>query len=151
MKKYILIILILASLAFTAWLFPPFQAPSAGPLNPSGPSGLLRPQDFSGQDIVVHSISATGTAATITTGSCGTSPSVAGTWAGLITTGSNASSTCQVTFPSASFTSAPYCVAQSNSNTSTLKVVSTATTLTVSQSSSSLMISNSISYICIRS
>lgn len=95
-----------------------------------------------------YGIQATGTVATVSV--CGSSPTIFGTsMAGKVTTGTNASSTCTVTFPYP-FINAPTCTVTSNT-TSSINYMTTVTptTLRISTASSTSFISNQLSYICI--
>lgn len=85
---------------------------------------------------------------TPTVGSCGTSPSIAGTdSAGSITTGSTGVTSCAITF-SQPFIYAPFCVAQTTF-TAISAVVSAASTTGITIGTSGSITSATLNYICV--
>ena len=120
-------------------------------LNGSDTSGVLKLDNAgTGPSLVVRggTVVATGTAATVS--GCGTSPSIVGTsFAGKVTTGSNATSTCTVTFP-VSFQVSPACTVSSQTTSSiNYMAVTTTSTLKIQTANSSAFASNQLNYICI--
>lgn len=76
---------------------------------------------------------------------CGTAPAILGNdYAGKVTTGSTATTSCLVTFASA-FANAPYCTASNNSAVAAIQPVTTTTTMTLNYASAT---SIQISYTC---
>jgi hypothetical protein len=117
-------------------------------------SELRSPSSTIGTLAITGHTNATGTAPTSVT-LCGTpgQGTVAGTdYAGVITTGAAATSSCTLTF-SATYSSSPVCVLSNQSNASTsLQAITTPTTLLIYASSSEGTVafnSNNLAYICI--
>jgi hypothetical protein len=103
-----------------------------------------------GVDSFYGNLVATSTNAdTVTSGSCGSSPTITGgNGRGQVVTGSNASSTCSITFGKA-FTFKPRCFVSSESTSSVNYMVTPATgSLTISTASNTAMISNKLDYFC---
>jgi len=108
--------------------------------DPSGPIGF----DSSNNSYFPKHINATGPSPAV--GTCGTSPSVAGSDnAGKITTGSTATTACTLTFQTA-FNTAPACVmATAVTNAGPTFVATTTTTATFNYASATSIV---FSYVC---
>jgi hypothetical protein len=97
-------------------------------------------------------IVSTGTLDTVTALKCGTSPSITGSnGIGRVTAGTNASSTCSITFGTA-FINKPVCTISTETSgvlVSTLSITPSVTTLVITEASSTVMKSAVFDYICI--
>jgi len=119
------------------------------PQTPPTPTGLLVVgntgndyRDFGARHFVMQAL----TGPTIG-GSCGSSPSIAGTdAAGTITAGTGSPTSCTVTF-NVAFANAPACTANAQTTTTSLNVATTTTTAIIS--SVTLTAGEKINYICV--